>query len=191
MKIVRYAETVRERIRDMKAYDRSGDQLAADEAMERIIGFMADIPSSGGKVIFIGNGGSASIASHMAVDFWKNGKIKAVSFNDPSQLTCLSNDNGYENVFSIPIGFFAEEGDVLVAISSSGASPSILNAADEAREKKCRVVTLSGFKEDNPLKEKGDVNIFVADMSYGIVETAHAMLCHYFLDSVIERQSDV
>jgi D-sedoheptulose 7-phosphate isomerase len=134
------------------------------------------------KVMFVGNGGSAGIAGHMAVDFWKNGGIKALAFNDSSLLTCVSNDCGYEQVFARPIGMFAEAGDLLIAISSSGRSPNILKAVKAAKSKKCRVITLSGFKADNPLRLMGDINFYVPSSEYGPVEVLHQFLCHYILD---------
>ena len=191
MSVIRYSDILNERIRGTKASNRNGSSIRLEDAMDNIVNVLMEVAASGGKVIFIGNGGSASIASHMAVDFWKNGNIQAISFNDASLLTCISNDNGYENVFSIPINVFAKEGDFLVAISSSGSSPNILKAVDAACSKKCRIATLSGFKENNPLRKKGDINLFVEDTSYGIVETAHAMLLHYVMDRIIERHRNV
>lgn len=141
----------------------------------------------GNKIMLIGNGGSAGIASHIAVDFWKNGKVRAMSFNDSSLLTCISNDIGYDQVFAEPIKMFAAEGDVLIAISSSGKSPNILNAVNAAKAKKCRVITMSGFKEDNPLRKLGEINYFVPSSGYGFVETAHAALCHVLVDYVIAK----
>src|SRR3989338_10285965 len=93
----------------------------------------------GGKLLFIGNGASASIASHMAVDFWKNAGIKAFSFNDAVTLTCLSNDYGYRHVFEKPICVFGDKKDLLIAISSSGQSENILRAAIAAKEKGIRL----------------------------------------------------
>jgi len=138
-----------------------------------------------GKVIYIGNGGSASIASHMAADLWKNGGVKALCFTDPALLTCLANDLGYENVYSAPAEAFAEKGDVLVAISSSGSSANILKAGKAARKKGCVLVTLSGFAPDNPLRSMGDVNFYVPSRVYGVVETAHSALCHCVVDHII------
>ena len=83
--------------------------------------------------MFVGNGGSAGIASHLAIDFSKNGGMRAMAFNDPSALTCLGNDLGYENVFAKQIEFHGRAGDLLIAISSSGRSPNILNAVKAAR----------------------------------------------------------
>lgn len=159
--------------------------IELEKALSLTLKMVASRTGKRKKVIFIGNGGSAAIASHMAIDFWKNGRMRAVSFNDPSQLTCLANDLGYEDVFAAPIKMFAEKGDVLFAISSSGRSANILNAVKAARKKGCWIVTLSGFKPDNPLRRLGDVNFYIRDRSYGIVESAHSVICHYILDSIM------
>jgi len=143
--------------------------------------------SKGNKIIFIGNGGSATIASHMAIDFWKNGRIKAVSFNDAAQLTCLGNDFGYKYVFEKPIQFFAEPGDVLIAISSSGKSENILRGAKAAKTKRCKVITMSGFNSNNPLRKIGDLNFYAPSSSYGFVEITHLALCHSILDYLQHR----
>src|SRR6185295_3206162 len=110
---------------------------------------------------FVGNGGSAGICSHLAIDFSKNGGLRSLAFNDPSALTCLGNDLGYENVFAKQIDFHGRPGDLLIAISSSGRSPNILSAVAKARERECSVVTLSGFGDDNGLRRTGDVNFYV------------------------------
>jgi D-sedoheptulose 7-phosphate isomerase len=143
------------------------------------------------KVLFIGNGGSAAIASHMAVDFWKNGGIRATSFNDSSLLTCLSNDCGYEHVFEKPIELFAEQGDLLIAISSSGRSPNILNGVKAAKVKGCQVITLSGFNSDNSLAKMGGINFFVNSQEYGPVEVIHQFICHYILDIYLKEKRNI
>lgn len=121
----------------------------------------------------------------MAIDFWKNGRIKATAFNDSSLLTCIANDYGYEYVFEKPIEMFADEGDVLFAISSSGNSKNILNGTDMAVKKNCAVITLSGFKEENPLRLKGVINFYVPSNIYGIVELVHQHICHLILDTIM------
>ena len=137
---------------------------------------------SGNKIMFIGNGGSAGIASHMAIDFSKNGKLRSMTFNDPAALTCLSNDLGYDRVFAEQIAFHARPGDVLIAISSSGRSANILLGVAAARERRCRIVTFSGFDENNDLRRTGEVNFYVRSHEYGFVEIAHLSLCHAILD---------
>ncbi len=137
------------------------------------------------KLIFIGNGGSAGIASHQAVDYWKNGKIKAIAFNDASLLSCISNDYGYHRVFAEPIKQFADPGDILIAISSSGRSRNILEAVEAARDSKCAVVTLSGFDQTNPLRSKGNINFYVPSYSYGHVEVSHLCILHAMLDEIM------
>ena len=165
------------------------------------LGFFAAIESAGQlamaqteagrKIIFIGNGASASIASHMSTDYWKNGGMRAIAFNDAALLTCLSNDCGYENVFGKSVEMFADEGDILVAISSSGKSENILNGVYAARKQGAHVVTLSGFKPDNPLRSMGDINFYVPDEAYGSVEILHLSICHCILDVIIMDRDNI
>jgi D-sedoheptulose 7-phosphate isomerase len=141
--------------------------------------------NAGKKLMFIGNGGSASIASHMSTDFWKSGGIRATAFNDSSLLTCIGNDYGYKHVFQKPIEMFADTGDVLVAISSSGKSENIILGVDAARSKGCKIITMSGFEKGNPLSRLGDINFYVPDKGYGPVEILHTAICHAFLDVIL------
>jgi D-sedoheptulose 7-phosphate isomerase len=141
-----------------------------------------------GRVLFVGNGGSAAIASHMAIDFSKNGAMRALAFNDGAALTCLANDLGYERIFAAQIEMHGRSGDLLMAISSSGQSASILNAAASARRLGIEVITFSGFKPSNPLRRLGDVNYFVDSDRYGYVEICHLTLVHAVLDQVYEMR---
>jgi len=140
--------------------------------------------NSGHKLMFIGNGASASISSHMSTDFWKTCGVRAVAFNDSSLLTCLGNDFGYEYIFEKSIEMFADQGDILIAISSSGKSENILKGVNSAKSKGCSVITLSGFKNDNPLSSTGDYNFYVPAQEYGPVEVIHHSICHCILDAV-------
>jgi D-sedoheptulose 7-phosphate isomerase len=144
--------------------------------------------AAGKKLIFIGNGASATISSHQATDFWKNGRMKSIAFNDAAGLTCISNDFGYEHVFEKPIEMFAEPGDVLFGISSSGRSANILLGVSAAREKGAKVITLSGFAEDNPLRRLGSINFYVPSFCYGHVEILHFSICHCILDVIVEKK---
>ena len=169
------------------ATGKQGVIIDVDEAIAETAKIILDASSAGGKLIFIGNGGSAAIASHMAVDFWKNAKVKAIAFNDASLLTCLSNDFGYEHVFEKSIDMFGYTEDILIAISSSGESANILNGARIAKKKGMVVITLSGFKEDNSLRSLGYINFYVPSIDYGHVEVIHHYLCHCFVNIILKK----
>ena len=157
------------------------------EGIEKATDLILAQSSSGHKIIFIGNGGSAAIASHQAMDYWRNGGMPAIAFNDSSLLTCISNDFGYQQVFAKPIEMFAQAGDVLIAISSSGRSENILNGVRAARDKGGKVITMSGFAPDNPLRRAGSLNFYVPSLSYGYVEISHLTLSHCILDFIVAK----
>lgn len=165
-----------------RATDETGRAITLETAYSRAIDRMRAAHADGFKLMFVGNGGSAGIASHQAIDYSKNGGLRSLAFNDGAALTCLGNDLGYENVFSKQMELHARSGDVLIAISSSGKSPNILNAVRAARAIGCWVLTLSGFGADNPLSRMGDVNLYVPDGEYGFVEITHLALLHTILD---------
>ena len=141
----------------------------------------------GGRVIFIGNGGSAGIASHLAIDLSKNAGLPALCFNDASLITCLANDYGFEEWMSHAVRLNARPEDCLVAISSSGRSKNIINAVAKAREIGLAVITLSGMSFDNPLRVLGDINYFADSRSYNIVETAHQFWMMSVIDLIIGK----
>ena len=158
----RYFSTLADLLRSADATDSVNRKLALAEGCEWFRRAAHEAHDAGNKIMFVGNGGSAGICSHLAIDFSKNGGLRAMAFNDPSALTCLGNDLGYENVFAKQVEFHGRGGDLLVAISSSGRSPNILNAVKAARKINCKVVTFSGFTEDNSLRSVGDVNFLSA-----------------------------
>jgi D-sedoheptulose 7-phosphate isomerase len=159
-----------------------GDQAKTfDDVIKRV----KDARELGCQLLFIGNGGSAAIASHMAIDFMNKGRLQARSFNDPAALTCLANDYGYEAVFEMQLAKALRSGDVLVAISSSGESENILAATRNAATiPSVSVVTLTGFEGDNRLRQLGHFNFWIPSNNYGIVETAHLGLLHALLEAV-------
>ena len=180
---VDYATTLAGAIQATEASDLQHKSQSVDEAIvaaHRMIKAIAGTPN---KLMFIGNGGSAGIAGHMAIDFTKNGGVRSVTFNDASSLTCLGNDLGYEQVFSKQVEMQGLPGDILIAISSSGESKNILNAVTTARKMKAHVISLSGFKPGNALRQMGDINLYVPSSVYGFVETAHQALLHVILDT--------
>ena len=153
-----------------------------DCAIGNIVACLVTNIRMGKKIMAIGNGGSAAIAIHALTDCANAGGLRTVDFMSPVLLTCLSNDYGYENVFAKPIEIFADEGDILFTISSSGKSPNILKACEAAVNRDCKIVTFSGFSPDNPLRKAGHLNFYVPSTHYGFVEIAHQALMHCILD---------
>lgn len=180
--VKKYSNDFATMLNSLEASD-SSQKLPYAQGIEKAVEMVKKVQTENKKIIMVGNGGSAGIASHQAVDYWKNGGIRATAFNDSSLLTCISNDFSYEQVFSVPIEKFADKGDLVFCISSSGGSKNILNAADQAKKSGCGVVTFSGFKNDNPLRKLGDLNFYLPSLSYGYVEILHLFIIHSILDA--------
>jgi D-sedoheptulose 7-phosphate isomerase len=140
------------------------------------------------KIILVGNGGSASICSHVVVDLTKAAKIRAVNFNEASLLTCFANDYGYENWVDKALDFYADTGDLVILISSSGESENMINAAKKSKEMGINVVTFTGFSKDNSLNTLGDINFWVDSKSYNIVEMTHHIWLLAIVDYIIENK---
>ena len=183
-----YIEYIKELVQCLestRAYSQDGMAYGGyEDAMRGIVGLFSEIKKQRKQVFFIGNGGSAAIASHMTVDFMKNGGMNTYNLYDSSVITCMGNDYGYENIFSVPLGFLGKKGDLLVAISSSGNSQNIVNAIQAARDKQMLVMTFSGFGRDNRIIHRGDCNVYVPACHYGIVESIHNLILQQAVDSV-------
>jgi len=170
-------------LNSIEVTDAMDNQRSFEESIEEILQKIQDLVKNSGKVIMVGNGGSAGICAHQTTDYLKNGKVKSMNFNDSSLLTCLSNDFSFPEVFSKPIEMFSEKDDIVYCFSSSGNSQNILNAAISAKRKGSFVVTFSGFNPDNSLKKLGDINYYLNSHSYGHVEIIHLFISHLILDS--------
>lgn len=170
--------------------DGQGSVLPIDEGAERAGGLINEVRSTGGTVMLIGNGGSAAIASHLQNDLCKTAGVRAMVFTESPLLTALSNDNGYGSIFERSIDLWARSGDLLLAISSSGRSENILRGVEASLGKGCQVITLSGFRADNPLRRMGHLNFYVASDVYGHVEVAHSALVHFLAEYVADRRGE-
>lgn len=177
-----YFETLARLTREAGVTDGAGHRKTLSDGFDDFLARGKAAHDAGNKLIFVGNGASASMASHYALDLTKNGGIRSLAITDHAMLTALTNDIGGDAVFAEQIGFYAQPGDILVAISSSGSSPNIMKAVERAREVSCAVITFSGFAPDNPLRLSGDLNFHVAGDEYGFVESAHAALIHAIID---------
>lgn len=164
--------------------DARGRDMSAEAGFCRWKAMTLHIRQRRGTIFMIGNGASASMASHLAADLAKNARLHTEVFSDLSLITAISNDMGYEHVFSEPLSRRARPGDMLVAISSSGRSPNILAAVRVARKCRLNIVTLSAMKAGNPLRKCGVLNVYVPAATYGFAESCHAAILHHWMDRV-------
>ncbi len=154
------------------------------DALDRAAQILLDAYTGGAGVFTCGNGGSAAIANHMQCDHVKGVHAKTrmaprvVSLsNNVELLTAIGNDLAFEDVFAYQLQCSAREGDVLVAISSSGRSPNIVRAIATAREHGLRTIALTGF-DGGEARELAEVAIHVDCRNYGIVEDLHQAVMH-------------
>ena len=148
----------------------------------KIIKILKQVKKNKKKVILVGNGGSAAMASHVSVDLTKLCNIRAINFNEADLITCFANDYGYENWVKKALTFYAEKNDLVICISSSGMSKNIINGAKQAKKIGCNVVTLTGFNKSNRLKKTGHVNLWLDSKNYNIIEMTH----HTWLLAIVD-----
>jgi D-sedoheptulose 7-phosphate isomerase len=146
-----------------------------------------DMKINGGRIILAGNGGSAGIVAHAAVDFTKQAKIPATTFNEPGLITAFSNDYGYELWVQKAFEFYAQPHDVLILVSVSGMSKNLVNAANYALKKGHKVITFTGKKNTNTLRQLGDINFWVNSSAYNIVEGLHMIWLTTIVDMIIGK----
>ena len=186
-----YQEKLFDRMNHTQFIKREGtSSLAFEDGMQELVTLFSAAKANKKQMFFIGNGGSSAIASHMTADFMKNGGMRTCNLYDSAVTTCMGNDYGYECIFSKPLEFLMDEGDLLVAISSSGNSQNIINAIETAIKQKARIVTFTGFREDNKVKHLGDLNVYVPIEHYGIVESIHNLLLQQIVDVILERDGN-
>jgi len=177
-----YRRSIHGCLQGLEVSDRGGEALSPEEGFERICGSSAKVRDGGRRQYLAGNGASAAFANHMALDWTKNGGVPTHSFANPALLTAMGNDLGFADAFSAPLSWYATSGDLLVTISSSGNSENILNAIETARRRGMGIVTFSGLKPDNASRQLGDLNFYIPAKTYGMVECAHQVLLHVWLD---------
>src|SRR5690554_710404 len=150
-------------------------------------GLMVESLNGGGKIISCGNGGSMCDAMHFAEELtgrYRNDRasMAAISISDPSHISCVANDYGYEFVFSRFLESMGNEGDVLLAISTSGNSANVIRAATTARSRGMKVVALTG-KDGGKLAALCDVEIRAPQSEYADrVQEIHIKVIHALID---------
>jgi len=175
-------------LEDLSVRDSQGNDLDADEAFARLTELTFRVRSVGATVYYLGNGASASMASHFAADMAKIGGVRTMVFTDLSLLTAVANDVSYEDVYAEPLKWYMKRKDMVVAISSSGKSPNIVRAVLQAKKLGGTVITISAMKEDNAIRKLGDLNFYVPAKTYGLAETAHATILHFWMDMVESKR---
>tara|TARA_B100000900_G_C20542190_1_gene700967 strand:- start:290 stop:847 length:558 start_codon:yes stop_codon:yes gene_type:complete len=174
-----------------KTYFKKYKELAFNEEIYPLLNDFKSIAlkvkNENAKLIFAGNGASAAISAHAAVDFTKQAKVRGITFNEADLITCYSNDFGYDNWMSQAIKSYYNKNDAVVLISVSGESPSTVNAAKTAKDLGLQVVTFSGKSAENSLKSIGDINFWVDSHAYNIVECIHMIWVTTVIDSIVGK----
>jgi len=188
-----YSDIVVQELREAQAvldgFLKNEENIKKIEAAAVLI---ADALKNGKKVISCGNGGSHCDAMHFAEElsgrYRENRKaLAAIAISDPSHISCVGNDFGFDHVFSRFVEGLGSEGDVLLGISTSGNSENILLATDAARAKKMKVITLTG-KDGGKLKDLADVEVRVPHFGYADrIQEIHIKVIHILI-LLIEKQ---
>lgn len=187
MNYLEYMVAVDTGLRQTVVTDAGRQELPVDEALVIWSDLAKRTEDVGGLTFFCGNGASCTMAEHMSHDWFQNAMMNTQTCSETAHLTAIANDLSYEDVFAFRIGRILSDKDMLVTISSSGNSPNIVKALQTAREKGAYCITLSGMKEDNKSRQLGDLNFYVPLHTYGLVESAHAVLLHAALDHFLEK----
>jgi len=175
-----------------------GQFLGNDQNLSQIDAaaqLMSDAINNGGKIFSCGNGGSHCDAMHFAEEltgrYRENRKaLPAIAISDPSHISCVSNDFGFDFIFSRYIEGLGNEGDVLLCISTSGNSKNVLRAAEMARQKKMKVVALTG-KNGGELADLVDVEIRVPHMGYADrIQEIHIKVIHILIQLIEKHTID-
>ena len=150
---------------------------------------VVSVLQSGGKIMFCGNGGSAADAQHLAAELSgrfeteRRGLPALALTTDTSVLTAIGNDLGFENIFRRQVEALANPGDLLVGISTSGSSPNVLAAFEQARKMGCKTIGLSG-RDGGAFSGKCDLNIVVPSPSTARIQEMHILIGHIICKAV-------
>lgn len=183
-----YIKLISDGLECTRVTDRNGQEMSFDQGLELWAEQARKVQQeTKGLLFFCGNGASATMAEHMSHDWFQNAVVNTQTCAETSHITAISNDLSYEDVFAYRINRILSDSDILVTISSSGNSPNVVKAIQTAREKGCFIITLSGKGADNKSRKMGDLNFYVSLETYGLVESAHAVLLHCALDYFLDK----
>lgn len=160
----------------------SGESIPVDAAFALLGEWITTCQQNKRRVYFVGNGASASMASHFSTDLAKNAKVPTEVFTDCALVTATANDFGYDQIFSYPLSQRMVEDEVLIAISSSGNSPNAVMAVKKAKELLGKTITVTAMSPDNVMRKNGDLNFYLPADTYSMAESGHAALLHHLID---------
>ena len=133
------------------------------------------------RIIILGNGGSNSVASHISQDYMKFHNKKVSILSDPSMITMLTNDFGYEFAYQKFLEYYVESDTLVIIISSGGESPNMINCLNWCEKENIDYGVLTGFKSDNKIKtvaKNALWNYYINSSNYGVVECVHQIFLH-------------
>jgi len=165
---------------DFISDDRNFDQI------EKIVKSIVGAFDTGRKVIVCGNGGSMADAMHFAEELtgkFRQGRrpLPVISLSDPTHITCVGNDFGFDEIFSKSVEAIGKKGDVFIGLSTSGNSPNIIKAYEEAHKRKLTTVLLLG-KDGGKLKGKADTEIIIGGKTSDRIQEIHMFILHVVVE---------
>lgn len=169
----------------LESYRSLLSDLSLVQKVSDISQLISSTSNSGGTVLLFGNGASASLAAHAALDLTKQAKVRAQVFHDPSHITAISNDAGFENWIGVTLRLYGGPEDCAVFISVSGESECLVKGAAVAKSMGMKVVTFTGKSVTNSLKSIGDLNLHIPSHAYNVVEGMHSILLTGCVDAII------
>ena len=141
----------------------------------------------GGRLIFYGNGASASLSSHAATDFSKQAKVEALAMNDHNLVTAFSNDYGYSKWVEKSLEVYAKKNDLIFFLSVSGQSENLINGLNFAKRFGLKTISFTGCAKENFLKNNSDYSLWVDSWAYNIVESIHTIWITSLIDLIIGK----
>ena len=133
------------------------------------------------RIIILGNGGSNSVASHISQDYMKFHNKRVSILSDPSMITMLTNDFGYDKAYQKFLEYYVEKESLVIIMSSGGESINMLNCVDWCEDNKVDYGVLTGFEEGNTIRSEATnslFNYYINSKSYGVVECVHQIFLH-------------
>jgi len=174
-------ETIWDGMRSVECRIR-GDGVTLDDAVDYLVDALRIQRDQAASCWLMGNGGSGTIADHIACDMVL-ARVRAFALTNPALTTTMANDLGLHRAFAQPLQVMAREHDTVIAMSCSGESGNVLNALTNAPP--LFRVTMSGFKRDNLLRGlTSDIDFWVPSDDFGVVQIAHLAILHTVVDIV-------